>query len=35
MIDFAYPIFGLPVHPEGSNRVCDNLSQSTFSGTPC
>jgi hypothetical protein len=34
MIDFAYPSSSLPVQPEGSNRVCESLSQSTLSGTP-
>jgi hypothetical protein len=35
MMDWAYPIFSLPVHPEGSNRVWAILPQSTSSGTPC
>jgi len=35
MMDFAYPISALPVQPEGSKRVCESLSQSTFNGTPC
>jgi hypothetical protein len=30
----AIGIFGLPVKPDGSNRVWLNLSISTWSGTP-
>ena len=35
MIDEAREISGLPVQPEGSNRVWANLSTSSLSGTPC
>ena len=34
MIDFAIGISGLPVKPDGSKRVCMNLSTSVLSGTP-
>ena len=35
MIDLAYPSSSFPVQPDGSNRVCESLSHSTLSGTPC
>jgi hypothetical protein len=34
VIDFAIGMSGLPVKPEGSNRVWLNLSESTLRGTP-
>ena len=34
MIDLAIGISGLPVNPDGSNRVWLNLSARTLSGTP-
>ena len=35
MIDFAIGISGFLVKPDGSKRVCVNLSTSNCSGTPC
>ena len=35
MIELARGISGFPVKPEGSNRVRENLSHSSRSGTPC
>src|SRR5437764_13644808 len=34
MMDFAYGTWGFDVNPDGSNRVCVNLSTRTFKGTP-
>ena len=35
MIDLASGISGFSVKPDGSKRVCVNLSHSSRSGTPC